>query len=343
MSFAAQPIQQGIEVLQRSLSRGRLGHAYLFYGERLENLDGLAKQLVKTVNCEKPRTGGPCQAAIDCCDECSSCRRLEAELHPDMLWVRPESKSRTITIDQIRSLLQTVHLKPTEARFKAGIIQAADRMNSQAANAFLKTLEEPPANSLLILTSVSPDRLLETILSRCLRVHFWSGTEALPAGTGDDWLDDFATAVARPKISVLERYGLLDRLLQRLAALKEQIESALTERSPLKKYHDLEPGLREKYEDELTAAVEAEYRRQRAEALQTVLSFWRDVWVKALSPGCSLLTLPKLASQTSSVASRLNGEKALENLEIINRAQRLLFTNVQEALTLEVAFLKLHL
>ena len=92
--------------------------------------------------------------------------------HPDILSIRPEAKSRIITIEQIRDLMQTVHLKPTCAPWKVAIIEAADRLNVQAANAFLKTLEEPPADSILILLSSDPARLLETILSRCLRLNF---------------------------------------------------------------------------------------------------------------------------------------------------------------------------
>ena len=79
---------------------------------------------------------------------------------------------RVITVEQMRDLMQTVHLKPAQAALKVAVIVAADRLNVQAANAFLKTLEEPPADSTLILLSTEPQRMLETILSRCLRLNF---------------------------------------------------------------------------------------------------------------------------------------------------------------------------
>src|SRR5271170_6380223 len=161
MAFKDFPEQtQGVELLQRSLARGRLGHAYLFSGDQLEELESLARTLAKTLNCQNPiKQNG---VAVDCCDECLNCRKIENGNHADIHWARPESKSRVITIDQTRDLMQQIQLKPTEAEHKVAIIVAADRLNPQAANAFLKTLEEPPAKSVLILLSTEPQRILET-------------------------------------------------------------------------------------------------------------------------------------------------------------------------------------
>src|SRR6185312_7437114 len=104
---------QGVQLLQRSLARGRLGHAYLFTGNQIEGLEGLARTLAKTLNCLNPvRTNG---VATDCCDACGNCRKIGEDVHADVHWARPESKSRVITIDQMRDLMQQVQLKPTEA------------------------------------------------------------------------------------------------------------------------------------------------------------------------------------------------------------------------------------
>jgi len=171
MAFKKFPRQmQGIQLLQRSLARGRLGHAYLFTGDQLEELELLARTLAKTLNCRNPvETDG---VATDCCDECLTCRKIDNETHADIHWARPESKLRVITVEQMRDLMQQIQLKPAEADYKVTIIAGADRLNTQAANAFLKTLEEPPAKSILILLSTQPSRILETILSRCLRLNF---------------------------------------------------------------------------------------------------------------------------------------------------------------------------
>ena len=331
---------QGVQLLQRSLARGRLGHAYLFTGDSLGELETLARTLAKTLNCLSPvKTNG---VATDCCDVCGNCRKIDGDIHADAHWARPESKSRIITIDQTRDLMQQIQLKPTEAGYKIAVIAGADRLNVQAANAFLKTLEEPPAKSVLILLSTEPSRILETILSRCLRLNFTAESARQLSPDQAYWLQQFSSAAATEQKSLFGRYRLLDSLLQRLGAIREQVDEAVSARSPLEKYSDAEKDLREKGEDELKAAVEAEYRRQRAEVL-LLLQWWlRDVWLHTLAAGESLLHLPQIAG-ADEVAKRISTRQAQENLSVLEQTQRLLYTNVQEALALEVGLLKLRL
>jgi DNA polymerase III subunit delta' len=341
MAFKDFPKQmQGVQLLQRSLARGRLGHAYLFTGHQLEELESLARTLAKTLNCQKPvKTGG---VATDCCDDCPTCRKIDNDTHPDMHWARPESKSRVVTIEQMRELMREIQLKPTEAEYKVAIITAADRLNTQAANAFLKTLEEPPAKSVLILLTTEPQRILETVLSRCLRLNF-SGEGARPADAAQsEWLAQFGALAVTEQKTLLGRYRLLDVLLKKLGEIRARVDETLTARSPLQRYEDVEKDLREKWEDELAAAIEAEYRRQRADLLLLVQWWLRDVWLHALAVGSELLNFPQIAG-AEAVARRLTPRRALENLQILEQTQRLLHTNVQEALALEVSLLKLHL
>ena len=341
MAFKDFPKQtQGVQLLQRSLARGRLGHAYLFTGHRLEELETFARTLAKTLNCLKPvKTGG---VATDCCDECLSCRKIDRETHSDVHWARPESKSRVVTVEQMRNLMREIQLKPAEAEYKVAIIAAADRLNQQGANAFLKTLEEPPAKSILILLATDPQRILETILSRCLRLNF-SGEGLRPLDEAQkDWLTKFGDLAAGQQKSLLGRYRLLDVLLQKLGEIRTRVDEALTARSPLQRYDDVEKDLRERWEDELTAAIEAEYRRQRADLLLLVQWWLRDVWLATLAINGELLRFPQgLGAET--VAKKITPRQALENLQTLEQTQRLLFTNVQEALALEVGLLKLHL
>ena len=341
MAFKDFPKQaRGVQLLQRSLARGRLGHAYLFAGDQLEELELLARTLAKTLNCQKPiKTGG---AATDCCDACPSCRKIDAETHADVHWARPESKSRVVTVEQTRELMREIQLKPAEAEYKVAIVVAADRLNVQAANAFLKTLEEPPAKSVLILLSTEPQRILETILSRCLRLNF-SGEESRPLNAAAvEWLARFGAMAAEEQKSLLGRYRLLDVLLQKLGEIRLRVDESLTARSPLQRYDDVEKDLRERWEDELTAAIEAEYRRQRADWLLLVQWWLRDVWLHTCAVGKDLLNFPTTPG-AEIVARRITPRQALENLQTLERTQRLLYTNVQEALALEVGLLKLHL
>ncbi|MDD5139918.1 MAG: DNA polymerase III subunit [Verrucomicrobiales bacterium] len=340
MAFKNLPKQtQGVQLLQRSLARGRLGHAYLFTGDQLDELELLARMLAKTLNCQNPvKISG---VATDCCDECLTCRKIDSETHADIHWARPESKSRIVTVEQMRDLMQQIQLKPTEAGYKVAVIAAADRLNMQAANAFLKTLEEPPPKSVLILLSTEPSRILETILSRCLRLNF-SGDGARPLDAAQaDWLEHFGSLAAGEQKSLLGRYRLLDTLLQKLAEIRASAGETLTARSPLEKYDDIEKDLRDKWEDELTAAIEAEYRRHRADLLLLVQWWLRDVWLHTLAAGRDLLKFPD-NSGAEIVARRINPHQALENLQTLDQTQRLLHSNVQEALALEVSLLKLH-
>lgn len=340
MSFSQfLPSEDGVKLLQRSLARQRVGHAYLFSGDDLRHLQDVARTLAKTLNCQNPQNAN---GAPDCCDECFSCRKIEAANHPDVQWVRPESKSRVITIDQMRDLMQTIYLKPTEAAHKFAVIVGADRLNPQAANAFLKTLEEPPPRSVLILVTTEPGRILETILSRCLRLNFAGDGKRFQDEEFMAWLKEFTNAAVTERGSLLSRYRLLSVLLGRLNRLKESIVTDLTERSPLEKYADVEPKLREKWEDELAAAIEAEYRRQRADVL-TGLQFWlRDLWLAALGDA-NQLTFPMFEPATRTLASRVDAAAASGNLQVIERLQRQLHSNVQEALALEVGLLQLKL
>ena len=340
MAFTDFPEQaQGVTLLQRSLQRGRLGHAYLFAGVELAPLEGLARTLAKTLNCERPvKMDG---ATVDCCDECARCRKIEGETHGDVHWVRPESKSRIVSVDQMRELMREIQLKPNEAEFKVAIMVAADRLNTQAANAFLKTLEEPPAKSVLILLSTEPQRLLETILSRCLRLNFGGEGARKWDATLLDWLAKFSELAGAEQKSLLGRYRLMDVLASRLAEMRARVDEELTARSPLEKYDDIEKDLRERWEDELKAAIEAEYRRQRTELLLLVQWWLRDVWLHTLPSGRELLNFPQIAG-AERVAGRLTSQQAMENLRVVEQTQRLLYTNVQEALALEVGLLKLQ-
>jgi hypothetical protein len=156
-------------------------------------------------------------------------------------------------------------------------------------------------------------------------------------------LKSFTERVAADPKSILARYQLLSILTARLAANRSQIEKDLTARSPLERYTDLEASLREKWEEELSAAIEAEYRRRRSDLVSCLFCWMRDVWMLTLAQTAPRLFLPQVADATLTVARRLTPEDALKNLEVLQRSQRLLETNVQEALLLENGLLQLSL
>jgi DNA polymerase-3 subunit delta' len=250
---------------------------------------------------------------------------------------------RVITIYQVRELMHQMQMKPTSGAYKVGVIVAADRLNIQAANAFLKTLEEPPPRSILILLTTEPQQLLETVTSRCLRLNLGGGAAGEPSAEVRDCLAAFAEMVAAEPRGLLDRYRLLGMLLDRLARIREEAEKRLRAASALGRYEELDPKLRERWEDELAAAIEGAYRQERA-GLFVALEWWlRDVWLLTLGVGKELLAYPELVRLSEAVARRLSPMEAMENVGVLETTQRLLGGNLQEALAIEVGLLKLRL
>ena len=112
-------------LLERSLEKNRLAHAYLFSGDSLESLEATARTLARALNCSSTRDAARRSLHSQCGQCVMPAAGIERDEHPDVLWFRPESKSRVITVEQMRELMQTVHLKPTTAEFKVSVIVAA--------------------------------------------------------------------------------------------------------------------------------------------------------------------------------------------------------------------------
>ncbi|HIJ59938.1 MAG TPA: DNA polymerase III subunit delta' [Nitrospirae bacterium] len=151
------------KILQGIIQRNRIPSSFLFTG-----VDGIGKSLiarnfVKVINCLDPKEN-------DCCDRCSSCKKIDALKHFDIYTV--ENTEQDIKIDKIREIECFAATMPLEAKMKFIVIDNADRMNPNAQNAFLKTLEEPPKHCIIILITSSPDLLLDTIKSRCFQLRF---------------------------------------------------------------------------------------------------------------------------------------------------------------------------
>jgi len=153
---------KAINILERTIQRGRMASSYLFAGEPGIGKKCTAVTLAKALNC--------LTSPGDACDECPSCRKIDSGIHPDFLLISPESGQ--IRVEEIRAIDEMLSLKAFEGRYKVVIVDDADTMNQYAANAFLKTLEEPPQESLIILVSSNPGRLPDTIRSRCSRINF---------------------------------------------------------------------------------------------------------------------------------------------------------------------------
>ncbi len=151
-----------LQLLQSMLQTGQMPHAFIFYG-----IEGIGKHTValafaKALNCPELKD--------DFCGRCRSCEKIERQTHPDVAHIEPEKS--VIKIEQIRELQQQIAYRPVEGQWKAVIIDQADRLTTQAANCLLKTLEEPPDSTVLVLVSRSIAGMLPTVLSRCQQIRF---------------------------------------------------------------------------------------------------------------------------------------------------------------------------
>jgi DNA polymerase-3 subunit delta' len=169
-----------VEAFRQAVSRGRLAHAYLFAGPAGVGKRLFAIELAKALLCEAPPAGAPLTA----CDRCPACVQVEAGTHPDFFSASRPADSQEFPIELMRELCKGFALRSARGKGKAVVIDDADDLNEESANCFLKTLEEPPPASVLVLIGTSADRQLPTIVSRCQVVRF----APLPADIVSDLL-----------------------------------------------------------------------------------------------------------------------------------------------------------
>ncbi|MEK9629402.1 MAG: DNA polymerase III subunit delta' [Nitrospinota bacterium] len=158
------------QILNNALQNSSVAHAYLFYGQESIGKKQIAIEFAKSLNCESGTEGEPC-------DNCITCQKIDNRTHPDFFYLEPVKSTPTareasIKIEAIRELQRKLAFRPYEGKVKVAVIDDADLMNLQAANSFLKTLEEPPSATILILISSHPFKLLPTIISRCQTIKF---------------------------------------------------------------------------------------------------------------------------------------------------------------------------
>jgi DNA polymerase-3 subunit delta' len=166
--------QKQLEIVRRALNHGRLHHAYLFVGMEGVGKKTIALGLAKAIHCSA--------AAGDFCGECSDCARIQDGNHADVRIIEPLAGKKEISIQQIRELEKELNFRSFSGKKKIAILDPATLMNLSAQNALLKTLEEPPRDSLLILIAANGGALLPTLRSRCLRISFGSLARDLISG-----------------------------------------------------------------------------------------------------------------------------------------------------------------
>jgi DNA polymerase-3 subunit delta' len=311
-----------LALLRATLAGGRPAHAYLFTGPARIGKRTMARWLAAALTC---LTGGP---AVPC-GACRACRLVARDAHPDVRLVEPEAGRRGVTIDQVRQLEHAASLRPYEAARKVFIVRGVDAMQDAAANALLKTLEEPPDDTVLALTATDVSQVLPTIASRCREVAL----RPVPA-------EEIEAALIARGVAAAEAMRLACLAAGRpgwaLAASADEKIAAAHERH----VDALERLLRTPQVQRL--AVAADYGD--AAAVQTALDVWLGWWRDALlaQQGCpDLIANVDRTGPLTQAGSALTPEAIWRALARIQETRQQLDANANVRLALESLFLDL--
>jgi DNA polymerase-3 subunit delta' len=309
------------EFLRRAYEQNRLAHAYLIAGPPSSGKQLLAAELANLVN------GTPTEDVF----------RPRAR---EIFIARPESKSRRIVTAQIRALEHALQMRAANGRRKVAIISDADRLQSEAANAFLKTLEEPPKDSLLLLLSALPEALPETVLSRCIAIPLMSGAEVHSKSEEEKLVKLLQQAACQITWSVQSAYRLAQGFQHLLRAVREEVKLGTDEalKQEQTRYKDATDGAwLEEREEYYKALTESLYLQRRAALVETLFTWWADV-LRA-SNRVLRRDVPTAMQETTAVAKRFSTAEILRRIRWLEDLRDHLGRNVHEALAIEVAFL----
>jgi DNA polymerase-3 subunit delta' len=315
-----------VEHLRQALQSDRLGHAILITGPEQVGKTLLARTIAQALNCleiepsERP------------CGRCRACKLIAADRHPDVRLLEPEITGRgklQIRIDTIRELAQELTLAPYEARRRIAILRRFDAANPNAANAFLKTLEEPPDKVLLILTALDATSLLPTIASRCRELPLRPlAADQVQEALVNRWRADptqarllahFADGRLGLAVQALSEPGQLEERQTALEALDAVLAADLVERFALA--------------DKLARDAEA-----LPDLLRAWISWWRDLALIAWDEPAILVNLAR-RDQLTRLAGRWPQAQIVAALERTLRAVSKLEANANTRLVMEVLLL----
>jgi DNA polymerase-3 subunit delta' len=307
--------------LQRAHEQGRLAHAYLISGPPGSGKRSVAAELASVVNRTDPR------------DLFSANAR-------EIFIAEPESKSRRIVIEHIRELEHVLQMRGPEGRRKVVIVSEADRLQPQAANAFLKTLEEPPKDSLLLLLSALPEALPDTIISRCIAVPLAASEAQAAAPEQVELVEVLRGAATEKRWSVQEAYRLTQGVLRLLGAIREEIKMQNAEalkREEARYRNSTDGAWLDEREEYYKALTESAYLQRRAALIEILFQWWSDV-LRARTD-LDHQDLPTAKKETALVAKRFTAAEVLRRIRRLEELRDHLGRNIQEALAIEVAFL----
>ena len=304
---------QILKQLYHAIASNRVAGAYLFVGVANVGKETVALHFAKSINC---RTSGE-----GACGTCLSCRKADDGNHPDLQIVRPSGA--WIKIDQIRELQKRIIYRPLEGVRKVYILTEAERMNLEAANCLLKTLEEPPADSVLILLTTNLDALLPTIRSRCQIIPFHPLVVSELAGHLMERFDIDESRALRVATTTGGAVGKALTLLQDGASFDEDIPEIMIANNRLDAFRI------------------AEKWTQQPEALDHLVTWYRDLVLLHQGAPADLLTHVHHVEQLKQLTARYSRLQLQSAIKAIFETKAMLQRNVNATLALEVLALKL--
>jgi DNA polymerase-3 subunit delta' len=312
--------EHALALLQKALVSTRLGHAYLFYGPSGVGKKLTAMQFAKALACQ--------DAVADACDRCTSCHTITTGNHPDVIVINPEGMS--IRIEHMRAVQRQLGYKPYTSPRTVVIIDGCERFTSPAANALLKTLEEPPATVLLLLLTSQKDALPLTILSRCQQIPFRPlappHIRAILVQQGVDQTSaELAATLAEGRLDTWMQADISHGLARRQHAYTLLQERGHTTSMPLF----------------LLARQWAGSREQCEEVLHWLSLFCRDLVMLKVAPTTPLYNRD-LQAELVSLASSVAVEPLLDLFAALTRLQHYLTMNVNPQLTFEHLVMQLQ-
>lgn len=336
--------QHIVQTLQNAIREDRLSHAYLFSGPRGTGKTSAARLLAKAVNCEKGPTPEPC-------NECEACRRIAAGSVMDVVEIDAASNRG---VEEIRDIRDKVKYAPTEVRRKVYIIDEVHMLTTEAFNALLKTLEEPPGHVMFMLATTEPHRLPPTIVSRCQRFEF----RRVSLEEQSEWLQDIcrkegiqAEREALVYIARLSDGGMRDALslLDQISSftggqvtLRDAVEA--TGGLPAEQFGRLAIAVRDADASAVLREVDEMMRAGKSadKCLEQLMHYFRDLLLARLAPQAAA-SAGRVADpgQLRDMAQSFSKERLFAIIDLLNRYQSEMKYAAHPQTMFEIALLKL--
>ena len=316
-----------VRALQRDVALGHPAHAYLFTGPAGIGKRTLALAFAQALNCTAPAAPG------EACGACRACRQIASRTHPDLFVLLPDEPGKPIKVDAAREMMHMLALSPLELHRRVALLADFDQATSSTANALLKTIEEPPATVILLLTAESTETLLPTIVSRCRVITLRTlPTPVVEAALTERWQ-------VPPDRAKLLAHLSAGRLGWALREIEEQGASQ-ARREGLEAWRAVFSSSRAK---RFEHAARLTKDRDEDQALRRTLEMWQslthDLLLAGLDPLAPLTNLD-YAGEIRALAAHISPPRARRWLAALQRVERGIERNLNLRLALEAALLE---